>query len=819
MQVAPDGARLHLMEQHKGETKFPEEKKEEVTAAEAEEKEEERAKWTHSCEFVLSLVGYAVGVSNLWRFPYLCLKNGGGAFLIPFFFFLTLAGIPLFYMEVCLGQFSGTSSLFVWKLCPLFRGLGYCMILVSGMACIYYNAVLSWIIYYLYSSFTHSLPWASCNHSWNTPTCMDPRQRPATHNACTPSYFSHNSDNTTGVSAGNSSTLLPFANGFLVNMSSLSRVVEDSILGSGLNGSSVRVGLSRFGNVSELDAANVSLCMEVDGGTEEANSSSSQMVTSAASSSAPKSAAEEFWQYEVLRKSSGLHDLGSLQLHNALCLLVAWLLVALCLVRGVKSLGKVVYVTALLPYLLLTVFLVRGAMLPGAANGILFFIRPDFSRLTSLSVWIEACLQVFYSLGPAWGGLITMASFNQFHNNCFRDAVIGAMADGLTSLYGGFVIFSVVGFMAHEANTTVDKVATQGPGLALVAYPETISKLPVPPLWAILFFTMLLTLGLDSQVSAGQVRSGQWGQVSGSQFGMFETVVSGLVDAFPRQLSKKRALLTFTLSLASYLISLPVATRVRTAAVFLACAGVGGVDRFSDDIELMLGHRPGIFMKLCWCFVTPFLMLGAFIFTLVTYKLPVYDGYVYPSEANALGFLISVIPIIPIPIFMVKELLSHSGSFKHRFLQCLQPDPTWGPAPKEYRLMYARRLPKKRQPFLATLFRQQQQQQQQQHGGVLGGEQGANALAEQGDNGHPPLLLPRPSAAAAAAAASAALGEQALLKSQLDNLPGVPPASEQYNERGPLTLGRQELFDLAKQYACRLVTTYGLNPKVEWGGG
>ena len=42
--------------------------------------------------------------------------------MIPFFFFLALAGIPLFYMEVCLGQFSGTSSLFVWKLCPLFRG-------------------------------------------------------------------------------------------------------------------------------------------------------------------------------------------------------------------------------------------------------------------------------------------------------------------------------------------------------------------------------------------------------------------------------------------------------------------------------------------------------------------------------------------------------------------------------------------------------------------------------------------------------------------------------------------------------------------------
>ncbi|KAK7113933.1 hypothetical protein V1264_000083 [Littorina saxatilis] len=437
-----DLARLQAGDDNTERTVIPigtNEEEREEEKEEEEEEEEERQKWTHSCEFVLSLVGYAVGVSNLWRFPYLCLKNGGGAFLIPFFFFLTLAGIPLFYMEVCLGQFSGTSSLFVWKLCPLFRGLGYCMILVSAMACIYYNAVLSWILYYLYSSFTKDLPWGRCGHWWNTPTCIDP------------------------VSSCNSSA-------FTSNDSLSLCYLGDDVGNESLVNSTVS-----WNNASETVLSAYEL--------------------------APKSAAEEFWQYNVLRKSSGLHELGPIQTHSALCLLVAWMLVSLCLVRGVKSLGKVVYVTALLPYLLLTIFLVRGAMLPGAGDGILFYLRPDFSRLTNFTVWIEACLQVFYSLGPAWGGLITMASFNQFHNNCFRDAIIGSMADGLTSFYGGFVIFSVVGFMAKEANTTVDKVATQGPGLALVAYPEAISKLPLPPLWAVMFFTMLLALGLDSQVS------------------------------------------------------------------------------------------------------------------------------------------------------------------------------------------------------------------------------------------------------------------------------------------------------------------------------
>ena len=55
----------------------------------------------------------------------------------------------------------------------------------------------------------------------------------------------------------------------------------------------------------------------------------------------------------------------------------------------------------------------------------------------------------------------------------------------------------------------------------------------------------------------------------------------------------------------------------------------------------------------------------AFIFTIATYTLPVYDGYVYPPMANVIGFTISVIPLLPIPVFMVKELLSHQGSFIH----------------------------------------------------------------------------------------------------------------------------------------------------------
>lgn len=105
----------------------------------ADDENKERGNWTGKYDFLLSCIGYAVGVGNVWRFPYLCYDYGGAAFLIPYFSMLILVALPLFAIEFAIGQFASQGPLTVWKCAPLMRGIGWAMMIVSAYCAIYYS--------------------------------------------------------------------------------------------------------------------------------------------------------------------------------------------------------------------------------------------------------------------------------------------------------------------------------------------------------------------------------------------------------------------------------------------------------------------------------------------------------------------------------------------------------------------------------------------------------------------------------------------------------------------------------------------------------
>ncbi|XP_031428504.1 sodium- and chloride-dependent GABA transporter 2-like isoform X2 [Clupea harengus] len=483
-----------------------------------------RGNWGSKAEYILTVMGAIIGPGNVWRFPYLCYKNGGGVFFIPYLLFLFTCGIPLFFMETALGQYTSQGGITCWrKICPLFQGVGYASHLIICFSASSYIVILAWAFFYLFSSFSAELPWVNCDNIWNTDSCM--------------AY----------TKASNSTSR---ANGTLP-------VVE-------------------------------------------------------------------FWQNRVLHISHGIEDLGSVQYQLALCLLLCWVICYFCVWKGIKSTGKAAYFTATFPYVTLLALLCRGVTLPGALDGIIYYLYPDVSRLADPQVWMDAGTQIFFSYAISLGFLTSLGSYNTYNNDCYKDSFVLCLLNSGTSFISGFAIFSILGYMTHEQGVNIAEVVDSGPGLAFIVYPRAVAMMPVPQVWSACFFIMIILLGLDSQ------------------FVGLDCLMTSLVDMFPSTLRRgfRRELLLLAICTTAFLFGLSFVTQGGLYILQLmdhhVCSGttllilsfcqcfsiawVYGAERFYGNITDMIGYRPAPVMKYCWLFITPAVCLSTLIFSIVKYS-------------------------------------------------------------------------------------------------------------------------------------------------------------------------------------------------------
>ena len=114
-------------------------------------------------------------------------------------------------------------------------------------------------------------------------------------------------------------------------------------------------------------------------------------------------------------------------------------------------------------------------------------------NLKSSKTWSQAAIQIFFSLGVGFGGLLTMGSYNKFSNNIARDSMLLCCINCGTSFFAGFVIFSIIGnmgFLIGKESIGDLKALTKGgnAGLAFIAYPQALGNMPGSHFWSICFF-------------------------------------------------------------------------------------------------------------------------------------------------------------------------------------------------------------------------------------------------------------------------------------------------------------------------------------------
>uniref|UniRef100_A0A4W4DN04 Transporter n=1 Tax=Electrophorus electricus TaxID=8005 RepID=A0A4W4DN04_ELEEL len=566
---------------------------------------EERPTWDSKLQYVLAQVGFSVGLGNVWRFPYLCHQNGGGAFLLLYVVLLMGVGVPLFFMELAAGQSIRQGSIGVWKhISPRLAGIGYSSCMVCFFVALYYNVIIAWALFYFGNSFQYPLPWQKCP-------------------------------------------------------------VEPG------------------GNLTVKECA----------------------------ASSPTSF---FWFRKALDISDSLEQSGQLNPVITGCLLAAWTLVSLAMIKGIKSSAKVMYFSSIFPYAVLVCFLIRGLMLDGATEGIIYMFYPKLQIWREVQVWRQAATQVFFALGLGYGSVIAYSSYNPVHNNCHRDAIMVSAINFMTSVLASLVIFMVLGFRAKNValecvhrfpsfNTSEPRSillhkyrewysqygsllgsnftdcdleremikGVEGTGLAFIAFTEAMSLFPASPFWSALFFLMLLNLGMSTM------------------FGTMQGILTPLMDNF-KLLGRHKTIFTVCVCMLGFFLGLIFTQRsgnyfvtmfddysatlpLIIVVVFetVSVAWIYGADRFLDDVEVMLNWRPPVVYKYMWKYVCVLAMLSLLTASLLrmVFRWPSYTAWnhttgaetslEYPGWALVMLCLLIVTACLPVPAMYLYSLITH----------------------------------------------------------------------------------------------------------------------------------------------------------------
>lgn len=578
-----------------------------------------RAGWNSKIEYFLAQVGFSVGLGNVWRFPYLCHQNGGGAFLLLYVLLMLVVGIPLFFLELAAGQAIRQGSIGVWKyISPRLAGIGYSSCVVCFFVALYYNVILAWSLFYLGNSFQYPLPWEKCPEHGNVSVKECEKSSPT-------SYFWYRKalDITDSIDETGS------FNTYIVYCLLAAWTVVCLGMFKGIK-SSVKVMY-----FSSIFPYVVLICFLVrglmlDGALEGISHMFYPKLEIWADVQVWRQAATQVF-FALGLGFGSIIAYSSYNPKNNNCH------------RDAFTVSFINFLTSVLATLV--VFAVLGFR---AKNKVIECVDSNMKELS-----------VHFHSGYVDQNLMPVFNYSDPESIALEDYRLWFKQ------YGS----KVPGNLTDCDLEKEMQKGVEGTGLAFIAFTEAMSLLPGSPFWSALFFLMLLNLGLSTMFGTMEgilaPLTDRFKTLANNKTKL--TIFSCIVGFVIGLLFTQRCGNYFVTMFDDYSATLPLIIVV----VFetFSVSWLYGADRFLDDIEAMLGWRPSVVYKYLWKYICLLAMLGLLLATTIRMFIvrPTYmawneekasEEYLeYPGWALAVLASLIIFAMMPVPVALIHALL------------------------------------------------------------------------------------------------------------------------------------------------------------------
>lgn len=582
--------------------------------------DKERPKWDNKVQYLLTCIGFAVGLGNVWRFPYLCQTYGGGAFLIPYLLALVFEGLPLLYLELAIGQRLRLGSTGVWNsISPFLGGVGIGSAIVSFLVSIFYNTLLAWVLWYFFHSFQEPLPWATCPLNANRTGFNEECEKSTSVN-----YFWYRETLNITTDIGSSGDIQWT---MVVCLATAWAIVFICFI----------KGIQSMGKAVYVTATFPYLVLTI-------------FLIRAITLPGAVDGLEYLFtpKWDVLKNPQVWLDAAT-QIFFSLSVAFGGL-IAFSSYNNEKNncerdavlVGVINSATSI--YASIPIFSILGFKAKSAFNRC-----QDDNILKLTNQFDTPDKNITYETYDKW---------HEYFNTTYPDEV------------------SFLKLQKCDLQEFLDQSAS-GTGLAFIVFTEAVIEMPGSQVWAILFFIMLFSLGLSSMF--GNVQ----GVLTPIQdFKVVPKWIPNEVITGVLCIISFLVALLFTLGSGNYWLEVfnaYVGSVPLLIIAFFEIVGViyiRGMKRFSDDILYMTGRRPNIFWKACWMFISPVMLFSVLIAYVVVQaeKRPTYPTWnpshelfpktmtvEYPDWAFGIIILLCVLPVISIPIVAVYRLFCRMG--------------------------------------------------------------------------------------------------------------------------------------------------------------